>query len=199
MRQEINLYSPIFEPKETLFPLSQMLMVWFILLALCIGSFQWLDGNLAQMQKQLTQNKKTTEALAQVVREEKKRTEEIDLAPLEEEIALRKLHIAKARLLYGRISKEIEDSREGFYQKLNALSENTKRGLWLTKIAISHQNIFVEGRTVNGNLVPEWLAGFANTQGLRETQLNQLVIDKENDNIVKFTITNAGAENSGKL
>ena len=199
MEQQINLYSAVFEPKEILFPLPQMIMAWVAVLILCIGFFQMLDSKLGQMTKQLKQTEKTTKALAQVVREEKKRTEEMDLAPLENEIRNRQLHIAKARVLYGRISKEIESSRAGFHKKLQALSENTKQGLWLTKIKISNKDFSVEGKATNGNFIPDWIAGFSKTEGLRETRLNQLAIDKENERVVKFTITNVGGGRDGEL
>jgi competence protein ComGC len=160
MKQQVNLYQPIFRKQKKVFSAVAMLQVCLIVLALFILTAGYSYRQLQRLQRQETAAQASLENLQGQIAELKARSSD-DAAKklLESEI--------------GRITREVEQKQRvaamleqgaftntlGFVRHFEALARQHVAGTWLTEINISNggSSLSLDGITFSAELVPVYL------------------------------------------
>jgi hypothetical protein len=179
MGQQINLYNPALAPKVELITGRSALLVLAAIFAVC--ALAWtgvaLDaGRLARGEKaqaaQLLQLKGEVASLSQQVAARKPSARlERDLADLEGLLSARNEVIALIR------SGGLGDTR-GVSEYFRAFARQTTDGLWLTGFSIgaAGEDIVIEGRTLDADLVPAYLRKLRRESALRGHGFESLAV-----------------------
>jgi len=170
MTQQINLYNPALEPKVQILSGRRMVIALAAVGVIC-GLLWGLAGmdaaRLVRAERaqaaQLTQLQAEMTALTQQVAERKPSTQlQEDLRTLEALLSAR--NEVMATLASGRLG----DTR-GVSEYLRAFARQSTEGVWLTglRIAQGGNDIVIEGRALDADLVPVYLQRLRRESALR--------------------------------
>ncbi|KZZ33948.1 hypothetical protein, partial [Oleiphilus sp. HI0117] len=158
--QQVNLYTDAFKPKRVKLPLEQIILLPVVTLLLLIGVSLWLSHSLKQEAQELEVIKSKNEEMAKrletlSVKAKRMRKDESLVA------ANQRLHAkaeARQRMIEMLDTVVVKDD-EGFSNILLSLARQNLDKLWLNSIIIgsSGKEMHIEGITLNGDLVPEYL------------------------------------------
>ncbi len=160
MRQQINLYQPIFRREAKKFAASALLQAAAAVLAgivLIYGYGWWQVSALRAQARQADAEHKA--ALAQFERA----TREIEARPadprLEQEVRGLEARLAASAQIAQLARGEGLSAYQGYSAYFVALARQHITGLWLTEIAVSGagKDVSLGGRTVKAELVPHYL------------------------------------------
>ena len=181
MRQEINLYQPIFRKQKKVFSSKALLQASALVVAgllLVYGYGVWrlqgLEEELLALQGQRQAASQRLEKLAkQFPQREKSRVLEAELQRLTRDVRLR-------RKVEQLLTSGAYGNRKGFSEHLAALARQHIAGLWLTNVEISEvsKGVGLAGSAVDPKLVPKYVQRFSNEPSLAGMRFQHLRVDR---------------------
>ena len=181
MRQEINLYQPIFRKQRKVFSSRALLQATALVVAgllLVYGYGVWrlqgLEEELLALQGQRQAASQRLEKLAkQFPQREKSRVLEAELQRLIRDVRLR-------RKVQELLTSGAYGNRKGFSERLAALARQHIAGLWLTKVEISEvsKGVGLAGSAVDPKLVPKYVQRFSYEPSLAGMRFQHLRVDR---------------------
>lgn len=184
MRQQINLFQPIFREERKLFcaktvgyALGAVVLALFAIWGFGVSKVSALEENLAHIRQQQRAQEHmvtTTGALRSA------RANPVDvqarIAHLSKELSERKRALG---MLHGGAAGETA----GFAAQLTALARQSVDGLWLEHLVLvgTSGSMSLSGRTINADLVPRYLKALASEPALQGTRFDDFVIERPDD------------------
>lgn len=177
MSQQINLFNPIFLKQKKYFSTVTIAQALGLILLGCALLASYLSyqsttlkrsadaaaANLAAAQSQLTQ------VTAAVQSRQKDKT-------LEEQIKKKEAEIASIQQVFASLQKGDLGNTKGYSEHFRALSRQIVSGIWLTGFRMSGGDIGIQGRTLQPELVPEYLARLKREESMQGKSFTGLVI-----------------------
>lgn len=177
MSQQINLFNPIFLKQKKYFSTVTIAQSLGMILLGCALLASYLSyqsttlkrsadaaaANLAAAQSQLTQ----VTAAAQSRQKDK---------TLEEQIKKKEAEIASIQQVFAALQKGDLGNTKGYSEHFRALSRQIVSGIWLTGFRMSGSDIGIQGRTLQPQLVPEYLARLKREESMQGKSFTGLVI-----------------------
>lgn len=177
MSHNVNLLNPALRPPRVVLPGAQMLLLWLVALGIAVAGSAWAVGSrnaaraeqqaLAEQQEQLSEQVKSLSA------ELASRTASPELrAALAQREALLQSREEVLQLLQ---SGALGDAA-GHARYLRAFARQHREGLWLTGLTVTGagNDIVVEGRTLDAELVPAYLKRLGAEDSLKGHPFNRL-------------------------
>ena len=181
MRQQINLYQPIFS--EARKPLSALTVAMILgLVAACLTAFSVHTslrvGKLSARVESLRSDQSQLEAQlseATAVSTARSNPAEIEARAKKLAISLDERTRALQLLKSGAAGQTI-----GFATRLEALARRHVDGLWIDRLVISGSNgsMSIAGATLNADIVPAYLQSLAQEPVLTGTRFDEFIIER---------------------
>jgi len=158
MRQQVNLFLPMFRKERKVFSARTLLFICTLALTALLvayGFSRWqlvrLDGTLAGLRKQ---HAALASELATL-----KPPPATDTSALDARIKTLKARLQARRQLVNGIERLVDANRRGFADQFRALAREHVRGLWLTGLQINRQQdgLVLKGVALQPQLVPAYL------------------------------------------
>jgi len=199
VRQEINLYQPMFRRQRPLFSARAMLRAAAVAVLGFVALYGWgqwqlraLEGDVARLTAQ------RAAAAAQIVdlrsRVPARRKSEL----LQAEVDRSERELAGKRELAGALARGDLGDEQGFSRYLEGLARQGIAGLWLTELAIEAggREIRLAGRALSPHRVPLLVQRLSAEPSFRGRQFNSLTIERgaADDATVGFSLRTAGRE-----
>lgn len=182
VRQQINLYQPIFRQERKLFSAktvaSGSLLILGALIALW-GYATWkvarLDGELNSVREQQRAQEQMANA-ADALRSQ--RANPVTVRARIEKLSARLAERSRALDL---LRSGAAGGATGFAARLEALANQHTEGLWLERVVLSGDAavMSLSGGTLNPALVPRYLQALASEQALRGARFDEFVIERQ--------------------
>ena len=204
MRQQVNLYQPIFRKQEKKFSATVVLLQAPALILGVIAIFfawtQWqvrqLNGELVRVDQQQAAAQKRLNDVTQQFggRAQVSQTADEEIAKLQQRLAERQ----RMRELLG---KGLFSNTNGFFEYLAAIGRQTPpgMGLWLTGFDIvgAGEQVTLQGRALNAEAVPRFVQKLAHEPRLAGIEFKAGVVERpaaeKGSGSFEFTLKTAGA------
>lgn len=191
--QQINLYTEEFRPKRVILTLDQIAMLGVAVAALLFVVNLAADNFLASRQGELSAKQQKVETLRKQVERMQERANGLVLDE--------SLIAANARLnvrlrarsdLLDMLGRVVVRHNDNFSSALIALARQRSDGLWLTRINLSAsgQAMTLEGRTQEGELVPQYLQKLRDESAFagRTFSLFNMALDDKQSGPLNFSL-----------
>lgn len=201
MRQQVNLYQPIFRKEKKIFSARAMLELCGVILGLLLlyyGVSAWnlsrLENGVALKKHNLVEQRNNLERLKKKFPQKARdRKLESEAAALTRELA------SKQKILAALSGGGIHGDYRGFSRFLYGLALNHMQGVWLEEIRIDSSNgqLEIRGNAVSPDLVPRYVQGLAGDHEIRGRKFAvfQLARNEDRDSHVYFVMSSkAGAK-----
>ena len=178
MSQQVNLFNPLFRPKGFSFTSAKAMLYAMGIAATCLAlAAVYEDYALrevaARAQSTETMHKEATAKLAQLTNEVAQQKPnpqiEADIAALEAQLKGRQEIVETLRS--GAVG-----NTSGFSEYMRAFSRQTVNGLWLTGFEFDGNDLVLHGRTVNPELVANFLKQLNREQSLQGREFSAMRI-----------------------
>lgn len=181
MRQQINLYQPVFRKQKKVFTAAAMLQVTLIVIALFIltGGYSYLQlTKLEQQEKQTLANLSRSQLQFKNIQEQSDQGTNEKL--LTAEIKRLNREIEQKKSVTGLLAQGPYANTRGFSSHFEALAREHIDGAWLTRIEISGggTSLGLRGITFSADLVPVYLQRLLQEQVFSETSFNVLGLER---------------------
>lgn len=181
MRQQINLYQPIFSEERKLFSAATVAMgigiVAVALVAFTVHA-QWRVGHLAQQVETLRGEQSHQEAMLSKAGE----LQAAQSSPAEIEVRIKQLtaSVAERTNALQVLQSGAAGQTTGFAGRLEALARRHVEGLWIDSMVLSGTNgsMSLSGATLNPDIVPTYLRSLAHEPVLSGTRFDDFVIER---------------------
>lgn len=198
MKQQINLYQPIFRKQKIIF--SAQTVAWLalgLLLLLLIWALL-ISQRVAALERQLdSQRAAEQRVLAQFVELGRDQPEDLNQAALEQELEALSQRRNELRQSMEAISQRrpVADSR--LHERYDALARQRPTGLWLIELQLDEQqgDISMRGRALAARLLPAYLDALSDEPLISGTRFRQIRVQESDDELpgILFSIsTTAG-------
>ncbi len=160
MRQQVNLYQPVFRRERKVFSAVAMIQVLVLVFVSLLGVYAWQSVATHALQQQLKVNQQRQDMARK------------QLSALVLKLSSRKVSPALARALsrarqdlVGRrtvlraLSSQARGNTRGFAPVLDALSHSVRAGIWLTGVDLADggTQFALAGRITRGEMLPRYL------------------------------------------
>ncbi len=181
MRQEINLYQPIFRKQKKVFSAIALLQAsGAVLLGLLmvygfgLWRVQMLDGELASLKEQRLAASRRIEGLSKQLPEKKKSL------TLEAEVQRLTRDLQRRRKVEELLTSGAYGNRYGFSEHLAGLARQHVDGLWLKSLEISEasKDVGIEGSALRPELVPRYVQRFSEEPALAGMRFQTLRMER---------------------
>ncbi len=196
MKQQINLYLPIFRKKKAAFSAIAMLQVFALSLAV-LGA--WYGYALYQLQQIEAQQASTLRDLndmrTRVAELETKQRERVPSKLLDSEIRRVSNQVDERIKIVDVLSGGSFGNTRGFSQQFEALARQHVDGSWLTIINIGDGGVFVslKGMTHAPELVPIYLQRLLTEDVFARVSFNVMVLERSAEQTDQLTFEVATA------
>lgn len=199
MRQEINLYQPIFRRQRKVFTAIAMLQVSVAVLVgllLVYGYGMWriqaLGSELTGLQKQRdSASRRLAELSKQLPGQERSRQLQAQVARLSQELDVR-------QQVQNLLTTGVYGNRRGFSEYLAGLARQRVEGLWLTDVEISEgeRDVGIAGSALEPELVPTYVQRFSAEPAFQGRRFRTLRMERpESDpGRIDFVLRTSGPE-----
>jgi hypothetical protein len=181
MRQQINLYQPIFRQERRLFS-AKMVGIALGAVALTLISI-WLYGNskvagleseVARMRTQFDEQQRIANAAGQL------RSSRANPTQLQAHIAELSKELADRSHALQLLRSGAAGQTTGFSARLTALARQHVDGLWIDRLVFAGTSgsMSMEGRTLSAPLVPQYLKRLASESALQGTRFEEFHIQR---------------------
>jgi hypothetical protein len=199
VRQQVNLYQPLFRKQEKKFSSTAMLQAAGIILAgivLLITWTQWqvfaLKGEITRAEQQHAMASKRLRDVTQQFGGQKLATVSAD-----EEIARLEQRIAAYQRVNELLSRGALGNTRGFSEYFAAFARQTLPGIWLTGFDIvgAAEQVTLQGRSNNAGTVPRFVQKLSSEPRLAGIEFHTFQISrpgKGDGAYVDFTLKTAG-------
>ncbi len=199
MRQEINLYQPIFRKQKKVFSAIALLQasgVVLVGLLMVYGYGLWrvqaLDGELAALKDQRLAASRRIDGLSRQLPEKKKSL------TLEAEVQRMTRDLQRRRKVEELLTSGAYGNRHGFSEHLAGLARQHVDGLWLRSLEISEasKDVGLAGSALHPELVPRYVQRFSEEPALAGMRFQTLRMErpKADSSRVDFELRTVKAE-----
>ena len=199
MRQQVNLYQPIFRKQEKIFSAATMLQASLIVVAgmlLLYGYNLWQTQNnklqVLQLEKQRNDN------AAQVAQLERQYPEPVKSAALERRVVREKKRLESRKRVVATLTESAESNTLGFSAHLEGLAKERLPQIWLTRVIIFHggTDVTLNGSTYNEEQVPRFLQRLAGVDAFNGTGFHTFLMSRheKNPNQLDFHVSSLPIE-----
>lgn len=181
MRQQINLYQPIFRQERRLFSAkvvgialgavaATLTSIWLYGSAQVAG----LESEVARMRTQYDEQQRIADAAGQL------RSSRANPTQLQAHIAQLSKDLADRTQALQLLRSGAAGQTTGFSERLTALARQHVDGLWIDRLVFagSSGSMSMEGRTVSAPLVPQYLKRLASESALQGTRFEEFHIER---------------------
>ena len=200
MKQQINLYQPIFRKQKIVFSASTILWLSVGFLVLLLAWSQLINqrvSNLeAEHERQLTAERRAAEQLTEL-----QRTLPSDEPDPQLEARVRQLEQQRDELqqTLSALETRMPVAETDIGPRLDALADRVPHGLWLTAISLDKNGdgITLRGRALSPRLVPEFVGALADSPLFAGTAFRTVRMAASDDGQpgVRFVLSTAAEEN----
>lgn len=184
MRQQINLYQPIFRAERKLFSAVMVAIACglIVLTYLSIWGYGSIKvARLAQAVQTLQAQAQTQESM--IATAAGLRAQRSKPAALDASIARLGSELAQRSRALDVLRSGIAGEPSGFATRLEALARGHLSGVWLDHLVLTgaagmQGNLRLEGAALNAELVPQYLQSLANEQVLSGVRFAQFAIER---------------------
>lgn len=190
MRQQVNLYQPIFRKQRIIFSAQTMLLSGLGFLVLLAAYAFLIDRRVTSLETELErQNQAEQRAVSQIARIRE------TLPPQEPDAELvgqvERLEERRARLEQTAqlLRTRVPESRPRLRPRLEALARQHPDGLWLTgvELAANGDRLLLRGRALSARLVPSYLDGLSGEPVLEGLSFRQVQVHAATDDLPGVT------------
>ena len=191
-KHSINLLQPELIPTKPLWSLKRVVWVWLLALVLMIAWSYFSHYQLSESEQgyqqlnaeQVSLNNKLT--ALEVELETHKPSNK-----LKEKMNLLKLVLANKSQLHDQLTDKTNTQVAGFAQSMTELSDNHNRGISLSLVKISHDDMAFKGITKKPELVPAWLTGFEKSTFLSGKKFVNFTLQENEEEQLEFIVSSA--------
>lgn len=195
-KDSINLLQPELIPVKPLWSLKRVCILWFVVIVAMVG---WIF--LSQNQRDNAEQNYAELKREKVILNEKMATLEKKVAEhksdhkLNDKVKLLTLVLNNKTRLYNSLTDTTKTQVAGFAQSMTELSENHHKGISLSVVQISNDELTFTGVTKAPQSVPAWLAGFENSTFLSGKRFVNFVMKENEKSEIEFTVSSIGDTN----
>lgn len=190
MRQQVNLYQPIFRKQRIIFSAQTMLLSGLGFLVLLAAFAFLIDHRVSTLEAELErQNQAEQRAVSQIARIRETlppQEPDADLVAQVERLEQRRERLEQtAQLLRTRVP----ESRPRLRPRLEALARQHPDGLWLTGVELgaNGNRLRLRGRALSARLVPSYLNGLSGEPVLEGLSFRQVQVHATTDDLPGVT------------
>lgn len=207
IQQQINLYHPIFRKQEKKFSAKAMLQAGIVVVAGIMLMYAYSAWQLKSLREQTAQIEHERTAAMKQIEEMGKRISGQSADPLlKQEVARLEALLENSQRMRALLQQGGADNIQGYSNQLAAFARQHMAGVWLTGVSIvgSGNEIRVEGRTTEPELVPQYLQKLSAEKSLSGTQFHTFVMNRPQEkkgsatNYVEFLVTTATKDEKKK-
>lgn len=184
MKQQVNLYTDDFRPRQQLWTLDQLVALTLVVFGLLLAVSLFLNLSLSRAE---ANRDEAAERVSSVEQQVQALNEE--LSQRQEEPALRErvdrleARVRDRRALLERADEVAQAASEGFTPYLSGLSRQSQEGLWLTGIRVNlvQGRLQLQGRTLSGERVPEYLQRLREETVFDGRRFRHFAIERDED------------------
>ncbi len=192
MRQQINLYQPIFtESRGGL--AAKPVGIGFVLLLVGLAAFSWNEHRqIARVQTQLDQLRAQQSELQAALEQDGQSTANETPEQLDARVKQLDAQVAERTRAVQILQSGAAGQTTGFAQRMEALARRHVDGLWLDQMILSGTNgaMTLRGATIDPDVVPQYLRSLSAEPALAGTRFDDFVIERPS----KLTTADANAE-----
>ena len=157
MRQQVNLFLPMFRKERKVFSARTLLLICTLALVALLFAYGYSRWQLARLDGTLADLREQHAALASQLATLKPPA--ADIPALDARMKTLKARLQARRQLVNDINGLIEANRRGFAGQFRALAREHVAGLWLTGLEINRQRdgVVLKGVALEPQLVPAYL------------------------------------------
>ena len=181
MRQEINLYQPIFRKQKKVFSAIALLQAsaavligLFLVYGYGLWRVQLLDGELASLKDQRAAASRRFESLSRQLPEQRRSL------TLEAEVQRLVRDLQRRRKVEELLTSGAFGNRQGFSEHLAGLARQHIDGLWLKSLEISEasKDVGLKGSALHPELVPRYVQRFSREPALAGMRFQTLRMER---------------------
>ena len=202
MRQQVNLYQPIFRKQKKKFSAAAMAQASLMVFGGIMLFYLYMQWQIISLNGELAREQTRQQALAQQLQSAqqkfKRPTENLALKNKVE----RMQHIISARQqIKNTLENPAFSNKEGYSNQFIALARQHIKGLWLTSFEMTGkgENVRISGKALEPELVPRYIQKLSREKSMIGTHFDVFMLqqprEKEARHYIEFTIQNA--ENTG--
>lgn len=199
--QQVNLYTEAFRPQKIVLPLSQIVLIAALLIAVLVGLSFWLSARADYLAMQADEKVAKAEALSATVQD---LAAKVALLKQDESLVRHNEQLkaqieAREQMLLTLGTVALRDSG-GFSPYLIGLARQKHENLWLSRIHISSSgnSLHLEGEASRADAIPAYLQKL-NAEDVFEGHafsVFELNADEEQSRILHFTLQSSNAPES---
>lgn len=203
MRQQVNLYQPIFRKQEKKFSAVAMLQAVGIVLVGIVLLFAWtqwqvslLRGELVRTEQQLASAAKRLEDVERQFGGQAARGVSID-----EEIARLEQQLEAKQRVQGVLGRGLFSNTTGFSDYFTAFARQRQPGVWLTAFSIvgAADQMTLRGRASSDEAVPRYIQRLSAEQRLAGIEFRTFQLERDQGaGVMTFTLQTAAVAGEGK-
>ncbi len=183
MRQQVNLYQPIFRKQQIIF--SAQTMVWLALgfaVLLLLWSFlvsQRVTSLEAEHQRQLAAEQRAIGQMTELRRNLPPAEPSTDL---DDRIQALNRHRSELRASLTALDRRQPATEARLHERFDAMARRLPPGLWLTELRVGEQdgNLAIYGRALSAQLVPEFLQALSTEPLFSGMRFRQIRVTESN-------------------
>ncbi len=160
MRQQINLYQPVFRRERKVFSAVAMIQVLALLFVALLGVYAWqlVATHALQQQLQADQQRQGTARMQLSALILKLSSRKVSPA-LAQALSQAQQDLAGRRAVLQVLSSQAHGNIRGFSPVLSALSRSVHAGIWLTNVDLADggTQFSLAGRITRGEILPRYL------------------------------------------
>ncbi len=170
MSQQINLLNPSLIKQKDFFNPTTIVITLGILLALMLGYYSYVQKQLSMLTVQRSQiAQELTTAQATLQQTALLHTPHAINKALIEQIAQLEQKQAMQQQILQTVNQSSATPEKGYAALMRAFARQSLDGLWLTSFSINSasEQLNISGRTLQGDLVPEYISRLGNEPALK--------------------------------
>jgi Tfp pilus assembly protein PilN len=192
VNQQINLYQPIFRRQKKVFSAVAMLQVALIFFVVFASIYLYGQSKLQPLREQSAQVRaELAKVNAQLSKMENSADKESPSKLMENEIARLTAELEKRRQIMDVLQNQTLGNTAGLSAYMTAFARQHVQGMWLTKVSVSNggRNLGLQGKTLNSELVPQYLARLGGEDVLNGMSFNALQLSQPEDKTIPLEFT----------
>lgn len=201
LKQQINLYQPVFRQPKVSFSFSSLIgITGFLVLAMALatGYGTWQSRELEQGLERIESDRQNLSRELEQLRQQLPEPKES--AQLKSEIDFLKRRRSDGYAMLDLLRKRLVGNQEGFSESFVALARQHQEELWLRRILLEQGGTRVEldGATVSADAVPRLLQRLASEKAFQGLDFQQVALGRKGEagELVVFDLVSRPAENT---
>jgi len=181
MKQQVNLYQPMFRPQQKPLSASTMLMLTVFFITVFAGIYAYSLQQLGTIETNLSRiDKGTSDLRSQIEKLNKQFPGQADSKLLTLEIARLNKEIEQRREIRTALGRHSLENKRVFSALLESLARKHVQGTWLTRVSIDDggEALGFEGKTFSSDLVPVYIQQLSEEKSFSGLSFNVLELHR---------------------